>query len=300
MDQKNYQLVYDEEKSLIDLIKLLVKNRVFILKVTSVVFILSMGLFFAYNKLRPLHMEQKFYLSYIDRMEEMQIGGVPMDPSLLFKDDKFIDLFFDKEFVKKEFKGESDKEKRYFILSKLGMKVEKLNKDKFLYTLTTKSKTLDENRLWADTYFQLANAYIEKQNRAKLDREYQVLDKKSMQYRDKLQEIENTIKVLVKEERKEDLGPVASPAEEIKEKNPRVFSEKDSYSELYNDVLSKKENLSQFLDLLDSNIEFRSSLVEAEGKVNLPIALIMALTGGLLIGIILVLGKNYFKNINWE
>lgn len=300
MDQKNYQLVYDEEKSLIDLIKLLVKNRVFILKVTSVVFILSMGLFFAYNKLRPLHMEQKFYLSYIDRMEEMQIGGVPMDPSLLFKDDKFIDLFFDKEFVKKEFKGESDKEKRYFILSKLGMKVEKLNKDKFLYTLTTKSKTLDENRLWADTYFQLANAYIEKQNRAKLDREYQVLDKKSMQYRDKLQEIENTIKVLVKEERKEDLGPVASPAEEIKEKNPRVFSEKDSYSELYNDVLSKKENLSQFLDLLDSNIEFRSSLVEAEGKVNLPIALIMALTGGFLIGIILVLGKNYFKNINWE
>lgn len=300
MEQKNYQLIYDEEKSLLELIKLLVKNRVYILKVTGVVFLLGLSMFFVYNKIKPLQMEEKFYLAYIDKMEEMEIAGVPVNPELLFKDDQFINLFFEKDFVKKEFKGTSDKEKRGFVLSKLGMKIEKIKTDRFLYTLTTRGKTLEENRMWADTYFQLTNKYIEKQNRAKLDREYQVLDKKVNQYRDKLQEIENTIKILVKEERKEDLGPVASPAEEIKEKNPRVFSEKDSYSELYNKVLEKKENLSQFLDLLDNNIEFRSSLVESEGKINLPIALIMSITAGFLLGIILVLGKNYFKNINWE
>ena len=300
MEEKNYQIVYDEEKSLFELLKLLIKNRVYILKVTGVVSLLGLALFFTYNKTKPLQMEQKFYLAYIDKMEEMEIAGVPISPELLFKDDQFINLFFEKDFVKKEFTGTSDKEKRGFVLSKLGMKIEKIKTDRFLYTLTTKGKTLEENRMWADTYFQLSNQYIEKQNRAKLDREYQVLDKKANQYRDKLREIENTIKVLVKEERKEDLGPVASPAEEIKQKNPRVFSEKDSYSELYNDVLAKKENLSQFLELLDSNIEFRSSLVEAEGKINLPIAVIMSLTAGFLLGIILVLGKNYFKNINWE
>lgn len=300
MTGKNYQMVYDEEKTLIDLIKLLVKNRIYILKVTSIIFIAGLLSYFAYNSKKPLRMEQKFYLSYIDRMEQMEIAGVPTNPELLFKDNKFINMFFEKEFIKKEFQGVTNKEKRGFIQSKLEMKIEKIKTDRFLYTLTTKSKTLEENKLWAETYFELLNVYIEAQNRAKLDKEYNLMNKKSNQYKEKLREIENTIKSLVKEEKKENLTGVVSLAEEIREKNPRVFSEKDSYSELYNKVLTDKENLSQFLELLDLNFEYRSSLVESEGKINLMIALITSITAGFLLGIILVLGKNYFKNINWE
>lgn len=300
MTEKNYQITYDEEKTLIDVIKLLVKNRNYILKITAIIFLLGISIYFLYNKTKPLKMEQKFYLSYIDRMEQMEIAGVPTNPELLFKDNKFIDMFFEKDFVKKEFKGISDKEKRGFVQSKLGMKIEKIKTDRFLYTLTTKSKTLEENRLWAETYFQLLNIYIEKQNRAKLDKEYNLMDKKANQYKEKLQVIENTIRTLVKEEKQGNLTGIVSLADEIREKNPRVFSEKDSYSELYNNVLTSKENLSQFLDLLDVNLEFRSSLVESEGKINLMIALIMSITAGFLLGIIMVLGKNYFKNINWE
>lgn len=300
MEQKKYEVIYEEEKTLIDLIKLFVKNRTYILKITGFVFLMGMVVFFTYNKIKPLQMEQKFYLSYIDRMEEMKIGGVPINPELLFKDNQFINMFFEKDFIKSSFQGASDSEKRAYVLSKLGMKIEKLKTDRFIYTLTTKGKTLEENKKWAQIYFEVLNAYIEKQNRAKLDKEYQLLDKKASQYKSNLQGIENRIRVLVKEERAQISSGEISIAEEIREKNPGIFSEKDSYAVLYGDVLSKKENLSQFLDFLDMNFEYRSSLVESKGKINFPIAFVISLAGGFLLSLILVLGKNYFKNINWE
>lgn len=300
MEQKKYEVIYEEEKTLIDLIKLFVKNRFYILKVTGFVFLLGMIAFFTYNKVKPLQMEQKFYLSYIDRMEEMEIGGVPTNPELLFKDNQFIDMFFEKDFIQSNFQGTKDSEKRAYVLSKLGMKVEKLKTDRFIYTLTTKGKTLEENKIWAEIYFETLNTYIEKQNRAKLDKEYQLLDKKAKQYKSNLQNIENTIRTLVTEEKAQASIGTINIVDEIREKNPGVFSEKDSYAVLYGEILSKKENLSQFLDFLDLNFEYRSSLIESKGKINFSIAFILSLSGGFLLGLILVLGKNYFKNINWE
>ena len=298
----NYQVtnVENEERNFIDLVKLLIKNRTFILKVTIASLVLGIVFYVIYDKTKPLNMEQKFYLTYIDRMEEMEIAGVPVAPELAFKDNKFIDMFFEKEFIKKNFKGTSDKEKRGFIQSKLAIKMEKIRTDRFLYTLITKGKTQEENKEWASTYFELLNKYTEEQNRAKLDKEYLKLEKKSGEYRNKLQSLEQEIRSLVILEKKEMTVGAFSLASEIREKNPRVFSEKDGYSEIYNGIIEQKEKLSQFLDFLDTNIEFRSSLIESEGKVNLIISAIVSITFGLLISIIYILAKNYFKEINWE
>ena len=298
----NYQVtnVENEERNFIDLVKLLTKNRMFILKVTIASLVLGIVFYVIYDKTKPLNMEQKFYLTYIDRMEEMEIAGVPVAPELAFKDNKFIDMFFEKEFIKKNFKGTSDKEKRGFIQSKLAIKMEKIRTDRFLYTLITKGKTQEENKEWASTYFELLNKYTEEQNRAKLDKEYLKLEKKSGEYRNKLQSLEQEIRSLVILEKKEMTVGAFSLASEIREKNPRVFSEKDGYSEIYNGIIEQKEKLSQFLDFLDTNIEFRSSLIESEGKVNLLISAIVSITFGLLISIIYILAKNYFKEINWD
>lgn len=298
----NYQVtnVENEERNFIDLVKLLIKNRMFILKVTIASLVLGIVFYVIYDKTKPLNMEQKFYLTYIDRMEEMEIAGVPVAPELAFKDNKFIDMFFEKEFIKKNFKGTSDKEKRGFIQSKLAIKMEKIRTDRFLYTLITKGKTQEENKEWASTYFELLNKYTEEQNRAKLDNEYLKLEKKSGEYRNKLQSLEQEIRSLVILEKKEMTVEAFSLASEIREKNPRVFSEKDGYSEIYNGIIEQKEKLSQFLDFLDTNIEFRSSLIESEGKVNLIISAIVSITFGLLISIIYILAKNYFKEINWD
>ena len=298
----NYQVtnVENEERNFIDLVKLLTKNRMFILKVTIASLVLGIVFYVIYDKTKPLNMEQKFYLTYIDRMEEMEIAGVPVAPELAFKDNKFIDMFFEKEFIKKNFKGTSDKEKRGFIQSKLAIKMEKIRTDRFLYTLITKGKTQEENKEWASTYFELLNKYTEEQNRAKLDKEYLKLEKKSGEYRNKLQSLEQEIRSLVILEKKEMTVGAFSLASEIREKNPRVFSEKDGYSEIYNGIIEQKEKLSQFLDFLDTNIEFRSSLIESEGKVNLIISAIVSITFGLLISIIYILAKNYFKEINWD
>ncbi|MBP7739855.1 MAG: hypothetical protein KA080_03900 [Leptotrichiaceae bacterium] len=298
----NYQVtnVENEERNFIDLVKLLIKNRMFILKVTIASLVLGIVFYVIYDKTKPLNMEQKFYLTYIDRMEEMEIAGVPVAPELAFKDNKFIDMFFEKEFIKKNFKGTSDKEKRGFIQSKLAIKMEKIRTDRFLYTLITKGKTQEENKEWASTYFELLNKYTEEQNRAKLDKEYLKLEKKSGEYRNKLQSLEQEIRSLVILEKKEMTVGAFSLASEIREKNPRVFSEKDGYSEIYNGIIEQKEKLSQFLDFLDTNIEFRSSLIESEGKVNLIISAIVSITFGFLISIIYILAKNYFKEINWD
>ena len=298
----NYQVtnVENEERNFIDLVKLLIKNRTFILKVTIASLVLGIVFYVIYDKTKPLNMEQKFYLTYIDRMEEMEIARVPVAPELAFKDNKFIDMFFEKEFIKKNFKGTSDKEKRGFIQSKLAIKMEKIRTDRFLYTLITKGKTQEENKEWASTYFELLNKYTEEQNRGKLDKEYLKLEKKSGEYRNKLQSLEQEIRSLVILEKKEMTVGAFSLASEIREKNPRVFSEKDGYSEIYNGIIEQKEKLSQFLDFLDTNIEFRSSLIESEGKVNLIISAIVSITFGFLISIIYILAKNYFKEINWD
>ena len=298
----NYQVtnVENEERNFIDLVKLLIKNRMFILKVTIASLVLGIVFYVIYDKTKPLNMEQKFYLTYIDRMEEMEIAGVPVAPELAFKDNKFIDMFFEKEFIKKNFKGTSDKEKRGFIQSKLAIKMEKIRTDRFLYTLITKGKTQEENKEWASTYFELLNKYTEEQNRAKLDKEYLKLEKKSGEYRNKLQSLEQEIRSLVILEKKEMTVGAFSLASKNRKKNPRVFSEKDGYSEIYNGIIEQKEKLSQFLDFLDTNIEFRSSLIESEGKVNLIISAIVSITFGLLISIIYILAKNYFKEINWD
>ena len=281
----NYQVtnVENEERNFIDLVKLLIKNRMFILKVTIASLVLGIVFYVIYDKTKPLNMEQKFYLTYIDRMEEMEIAGVPVAPELAFKDNKFIDMFFEKEFIKKNFKGTSDKEKRGFIQSKLAIKMEKIRTDRFLYTLITKGKTQEENKERESTYFELLNKYTEEQNRAKLDKEYLKLEKKSGEYRNKLQSLEQEIRSLVILEKKEMTVGAFSLASEIREKNPRVFSEKDGYSEIYNGIIEQKEKLSQFLDFLDTNIEFRSSLIESEGKVNLIISAIVSITFGLFI-----------------
>lgn len=302
MEDKKYQLInaYDEEKNLIEVIKILLKNKKTIAFIAIVVFIIGISVYSIYTRIKPLHMEQKFYLSYIDKMEEMTIAGVPVGPEMAFKDDKFIDMFFQKEFIKNSFKGTSDKEKRGYIQSKLVVKMEKIKTDRFLYTLTSKGKTIDENRLWATTYFELLNLYIEKQNRDKLDKDYIKLQKKSEEYRGKLQEIEEEIKKLVNLEKQGNLAGIVSLADEIREKNPRVFSEKDVYSELYTDVFKQKEDLKQFIDFLDNNIEYRSSLVESDGKINLMIAGIVSLTFGLLLGVLLVLLRNYIKSVKWD
>ena len=302
VNMNNYQVtnVENEERNFIDLVKLLIKNRMFILKVTIASLVLGIVFYVIYDKTKPLNMEQKFYLTYIDRMEEMEIAGVPVAPELAFKDNKFIDMFFEKEFIKKNFKGTSDKEKRGFIQSKLAIKMEKIRTDRFLYTLITKGKTQEENKEWASTYFELLNKYTEEQNRAKLDKEYLKLEKKSGEYRNKLQSLEQEIRSLVILEKKEMTVGAFSLASEIREKNPRVFSEKDGYSEIYNGIIEQKEKLSQFLDFLDTNIEFRSSLIESEGKVNLIISAIVSITFGFLISIIYILAKNYFKEINWD
>ena len=298
----NYQVtnVENEERNFIDLVKLLIKNRMFILKVTIASLVLGIVFYVIYDKTKPLNMEQKFYLTYIDRMEEMEIAGVPVAPELAFKDNKFIDMFFEKEFIKKNFKGTRKKKKRGFIQSKLAIKMEKIRTDRFLYTLITKGKTQEENKEWASTYFELLNKYTEEQNRAKLDKEYLKLEKKSGEYRNKLQSLEQEIRSLVILEKKEMTVGAVSLASEIREKNPRVFSEKDGYSEIYNGIIEQKEKLSQFLDFLDTNIEFRSSLIESEGKVNLIISAIVSITFGFLISIIYILAKNYFKEINWD
>ena len=98
--------------------------------------------------------------------------------------------------------------------------MEKIRTDRFLYTLITKGKTLEENREWASTYFELLNKYTEEQNRAKLDKEYLKLDKKSVEYRAKLQSLEQEIRSLVIMEKKDMTAGTLSLASEIREKNP--------------------------------------------------------------------------------
>ncbi|MBN1468343.1 MAG: hypothetical protein JXM74_09620 [Fusobacteriaceae bacterium] len=297
----NYQVVYQEveEKSLIDLIKLLVKHRVFILTLTIIGFIAGIIGFVIYEKRKPMQMEQKFYLTYMDRMNQMDVSGVPVAPDLAFKDNDFIDMLLKEEYIKKGISSEDNKVRRGYIQGKLGVRQDDPRNNKNLYTLIVKGGTLEQNKEWAEIYFKVLNKYIEKQNRQKLDKEYQMLTRKTIEYNNNLEKLEKTISNLVKIKRK-DSPTNNNIISEIREENPRVFSEKDSYSDLYDKILGEKEVLSQFLDFLDTNIEFRSSLVETTVKGNMLIVLAGTTTAGLLIAIFIVLAGSYIKEIKWD
>lgn len=297
----NYQVVYQEveEKSLIDLIKLLVKHRVFILTLTVIGFIVGLIGFVIYEKRKPMQMEQKFYLTYMDRMTQMEVAGVPVAPDLAFKDNDFIDMLLNDDYIKKGISSKDNKIRRGYIQGKLSVRQDDPKNNKNLYTLIVKGGTLEQNKEWAEIYFKVLNKYIEKQNRQKLDKEYQMLNRKTIEYNNNLGKLEKTISNLVKTKRK-DSPSNNNIISEIREENPRVFSEKDSYSDLYDKILGEKEVLSQFLDFLDTNIEFRSSLVETTIKGNMLIVLAGTTTAGLLLAIFIVLAGSYIKEIKWD
>ena len=297
----NYQVVYQEveEKSLIDLIKLLVKYRVFILTLTVIGFIVGLIGFVIYEKRKPMQMEQKFYLTYMDRMTQMEVAGVPVAPDLAFKDNDFIDMLLNDDYIKKGISSKDNKIRRGYIQGKLSVRQDDPKNNKNLYTLIVKGGTLEQNKEWAEIYFKVLNKYIEKQNRQKLDKEYQMLNRKTIEYNNNLGKLEKTISNLVKTKRK-DSPNNNNIISEIREENPRVFSEKDSYSDLYDKILGEKEVLSQFLDFLDTNIEFRSSLVETTVKGTMLIVLAGTTTAGLLLAIFIVLAGSYIKEIKWD
>lgn len=297
----NYQVVYQEveEKNLIDLIKLLVKHRVFILTLTVIGFIVGLIGFVIYEKRKPMQMEQKFYLTYMDRMTQMEVAGVPVAPDLAFKDNDFIDMLLNDDYIKKGISSKDNKIRRGYIQGKLSVRQDDPKNNKNLYTLIVKGGTLEQNKEWAEIYFKVLNKYIEKQNRQKLDKEYQMLNRKTIEYNNNLGKLEKTISNLVKTKRK-DSPNNNNIISEIREENPRVFSEKDSYSDLYDKILGEKEVLSQFLDFLDTNIEFRSSLVETTIKGNMLIVLAGTTTAGLLLAIFIVLAGSYIKEIKWD
>lgn len=297
----NYQVVYQEveEKSLIDLIKLLVKHKIFILTLTIIGFIVGLIGFVIYEKRKPMQMEQKFYLTYMDRMTQMEVAGVPVAPDLAFKDNDFIDMLLDDDYIKKGISSKDNKIRRGYIQGKLSVRQDDPKNNKNLYTLIVKGGTLEQNKEWAEIYFKVLNKYIEKQNRQKLDKEYQMLNRKTIEYNNNLGKLEKTISNLVKTKRK-DSPSNNNIISEIREENPRVFSEKDSYSDLYDKILGEKEVLSQFLDFLDTNIEFRSSLVETTVKGNMLIVLAGTTTAGLLLAIFIVLAGSYIKEIKWD
>ncbi len=297
----NYQVVYQEveEKSLIDLIKLLVKHKIFILTLTIIGFIVGLIGFVIYEKRKPMQMEQKFYLTYMDRMTQMEVAGVPVAPDLAFKDNDFIDMLLDDDYIKKGISSKDNKIRRGYIQGKLSVRQDDPKNNKNLYTLIVKGGTLEQNKEWAEIYFKVLNKYIEKQNRQKLDKEYQMLNRKTIEYNNNLGKLEKTISNLVKAKRK-DSPSNNNIISEIREENPRVFSEKDSYSDLYDKILGEKEVLSQFLDFLDTNIEFRSSLVETTVKGNMLIVLAGTTTAGLLLAIFIVLAGSYIKEIKWD
>ena len=201
----------------------------------------------------------------MDRMTQMEVAGAPVAPDLAFKDNDFIDMLLNDDYIKKGISSKDNKIRRGYIQGKLSVRQDDSKNNKNLYTLIVKGGTLEQNKEWAEIYFKVLNKYIEKQNRQKLDKEYQMLNRKTIEYNNNLGKLEKTISNLVKTKRK-DSPNNNNIISEIREENPRVFSEKDSYSDLYDKILGEKEVLSQFLDFLDTNIEFRSSLVETTVK----------------------------------
>lgn len=292
---------YEDEIDLIELIKILLKNLKLIIAVTSIVTVLGIGSGYYLRSKEPIHMEQAFSINTFQNIEGIE--GVKVDPKEIFNNNEILEEIFDKELTKELFEVEKKltlKEKRN-ALSK-ALEITSLDKEGKEYRINVGNEKVEENKGLVDIYFRELNTYIGKVNKERFEKKSKILGEKIKEYEQVLGKIEIEVKELVDEyvdKRKEELS-VADIIQAIKEKNPKIFAEKDTYSEFYNTTLKEKLYIDRILGEMDSNITLRSSLYEIDSKIKMKLIAIISFVLGGFLGIFLVFMKEFIKNVDWK
>lgn len=287
---------YEDEIDLVDLIKILIINYKLIVLIT--VLITGLGIsygFYIKNKEMPV-LEQQFQLEYPSISSKIIIENI-------FKDDKTVEEFFSYDIIK-DLYGENNRvlsitEKQNWLNNIF--KVTNSDKENTNYLLTIAiPSNLDADKLFG-IYYENLYKYTDTTIRDEISLKYKKVLENYDLYKELADDSQEKIKEIIGNDLKlEDSINSLYIVQALRELNSKTFSEKDTYTSLYNRFLNEKLNLERVLLQMSDYIKVRTSIYELESKVNLKlIAMISFVLGGFL-GIFAVFVKEFIKNIDWK
>lgn len=241
-----------EEIDLLDLLKIIIKNKGIILLVWFSCFII--GGLSGYFKLKneSLVQERNFRVREITYSLSQSTYKINIDVEKFFSNKEFIEKLFKEKEVEGNFRNfqgsKEDYIKSIFIVKKIGDS----------YNIELKEKNDERITALSDAFFRSLQEFIKEFYGEILQQDLSIYEGQSVKNKDKLKAIEEEIKVLLKNNPNKNL-------EEIKELNPAIFSEKDAISEVYGENYKAKEIIENTIFQLNNSVIFESSL---NNKVN--------------------------------
>lgn len=300
-----------DEIDLLDLLKVLVKNKGVILLTTIIITTISVGeaLYIRSNRIKKFGQNfivRNFSDSYY--VEKAKIKLKSFDVEKLFLDDSIVDKFYaDEDFNKYYLEKINSKNKtilddrRQFLYDSIKLK-KVIENDKFkYYALNT---TIDSDVLSKKIiklYLKIANLRKVALIKGAIENEESLVLQKRDLYGIKVKEDEKKIDEIIKKQpvsvlENQDMMSILKVTNSILLQD--IKSNKELYQKYYNQAIGikgVKEDKN-----LDQQIEKLSSIYKVKEKSKSKMIVAIGLILGLFLGIFIAFMKEFVKNVDWE
>lgn len=304
---ENMVQVQQKEIDLMDLVKILYKNRIMIAMISALVTLASLGgaLYVRSNtnNFTAINFRSSNKLdSFYTKKANLNIDIVEIEN--LFKQDDVVKRMYkipslNNLFIKS---GVVDNLNERRELLEDTIKLKRVTEGKELKHYQLSMEELDENqeeRIIMDTYLDILNKKLYNAYTLRINEKYEVTKQKKEGYEEALTDIENEIKKVISNEPKE-LFENEKAWDMIQVKYPRLFERRRKINELYikyGDELVGLEGIKGDSDL-NKQIEKISSFYEIKHKSKAKLILIIGIVMGVTLGVMgafIVEFWNYFE-----
>ena len=284
--EKVKDLRREDEIDLLDLLKIIIRNRKIILY--SWVVIVAIGASFGiYRKqTASIEAERKFEVKEISK----ELGVI--NPMSFFDNQEFVEIFFKKDKIKeisKEVLENSFLEKRAFIKG-----IYNVSNNGNVYNLKLSGKTIEEIEKLEEIYFEVVNNYIQSIYGEIVKKDIETIQNQANINKEELSKLEQKIRILSKNmETKEAVS-------NLKDIYPSIFAEKDAIAAVYGENYKIQKKYEGILIQLNDPVRMKSSLNELENKLSLKLIVVISNVLGVFLGVFLVFLKEFVKSVNWK
>lgn len=276
------------EIDLIDLLKILIRNKKII--VVTWITVVILGIFFGVYiiKNKEIVAERKFSIRKLNYTPE----GLPINPVNFFENRAFIESFYEEDFIKKiaiRDLIETDLNRKDFIKNLFKIKQ---NGEEYSYEISaTNKKELERLDL---VLLNKVRVYVKKSYTERLNKDFLNSKKQSQLSKKQLKVLENKIVQMVLNSDGKLL------ARDIREMYPTIFAEKDAIGALYTQAYMEEVLIGNTMRQLENLIVIESTLNDKPDKISLTLIVLIANVLGIFLGIFLVFVKESVKSIDWK
>ncbi len=307
--EKNMVRVQQKEIDLMDLFKILYKNRIMIAVVTITVTLASLGgaLYIRSNtnnitaiNFKNADKLDKFYI------DKANLGVAEVDIENLFKQDDVVEKMYKLQLLNELFleSGADDtiNERRRFIEDTI--KLKSVVEDKKLKYYQVSMEQLDEKqdeKNVINTYLNILNDKLYTAYSSEIDEKYQGIKQKKEGYEEALGKINAEVNDVISKEPKE-LFANDKALEILQLKYPRLFERQREVKELYvkyGNELVGIEGIKGDTDL-NKQLEKVSSFYEIKQKSKAKLILAVGVVMGVILGMMMAFMKEFWSHFKEE